>query len=147
MIEGFKGFASRRISCADVAIHVAHGGSGPPLLLLHGYPQSHVMWHKVAGSLAQRYTVVAPDLRGYGDSDKPAGAADHSNYAKRAMAQDMVAVMDHFGFDRFRIAAHDRGGRVAHRLAVDHPARVTRLMLEKIVGSAPCAPALSSERS
>jgi haloacetate dehalogenase len=122
-----RGFASRRIATAGAEISTAIGGSGPPLLLLHGYPQTHVMWHQIAPRLAQHFTVVATDLRGYGDSAKPAGEADHRAYSKRAMAQDQVEVMRALGFARFRLAGHDRGGRVAHRLARDHPKCVERL--------------------
>lgn len=125
----FEGFISRDIKASGARIHVTTGGSGPPLLLLHGYPQSHVMWHKVAPQLVHDFTLVLPDLRGYGDSDKPKGTADHGNYCKRVMAQDMVDVMHALGFGQFGIVAHDRGGRVAHRLAVDHPQRVSKLML------------------
>jgi haloacetate dehalogenase len=124
MLEGFQ---QQRVRTAESTINVVHGGSGPPLLLLHGYPQTHVMWRVVAPSLAERFTVVAPDLRGYGDSDKPPGQPDHSNYSKRAMARDQVEVMAALGFERFAVAGHDRGGRVAHRMALDHPERVARL--------------------
>jgi haloacetate dehalogenase len=103
------------------------GGAGPPLLLLHGYPQTHAMWHRIAPALAREYTVVCPDLRGYGDSGKPASDATHAAYSKRAMAQDMVDVMRSLGHPRFRLAGHDRGGRVAHRLCVDHPEAVGRV--------------------
>src|SRR5262245_54983639 len=114
---------------ADVRIAHVHGGSGPPLLLLHGHPQTSAMWHRVAPALARRFTVVAADLRGYGDSSKPPGAADHANYSKRTMARDMLALMRAVGFDRFDVLAHDRGARVAHRLAADHPGAVRRLVL------------------
>jgi len=123
----FEGFRQRRISAGGVEINLVEGGEGPPLLLLHGHPQTHVIWHKVAGTLAGHFTVVATDLRGYGDSAKPPGLPDHSNYSKRAMAQDQVEVMAALGHPRFRILAHDRGARVAHRLAVDHPDRVVKL--------------------
>lgn len=123
------GFNVHRIDAAGTSIHAAVGGSGPPLLLLHGHPQTHVTWHKIAPRLAERFTVVAPDLRGYGDSDKPDGGADHVNYSKRAMAADQVAVMRHLGFRSFATAGHDRGGRVAHRMALDHPGAVERLAL------------------
>ncbi len=101
----------------------------PPLLLLHGYPQSHVIWHKVAPLLTHHFTIVAPDLRGYGASSKPVGTADHSNYSKRTMAQDQVEVMRSLGFDSFFVCGHDRGGRVAHRMALDHPDAVKKLMV------------------
>jgi haloacetate dehalogenase len=112
-----------------VSIAGVQGGSGPPLLLLHGYPQTHLIWHRVAAELAKHYTVIATDLRGYGASDKPAGLADHSNYSKREMARDQVEVMRALGFDAFYVCGHDRGARVSHRLAVDHPQAVKKLML------------------
>jgi len=124
----FEGFRTHRIDSQGVAIHAVVGGEGPPLLLLHGHPQTHVIWHKVAGELARHFTVVATDLRGYGDSDKPAGLPDHANYSKRTMAADQMAVMRSLGFERFRVLAHDRGGRVAHRLALDHPQAVEKLV-------------------
>jgi haloacetate dehalogenase len=123
----FEGFEQHRIHSGDEEINLVKGGSGPPLLLLHGHPQTHVIWHKVAAALAARFTVVATDLRGYGDSGKPAGLPDHSNYSKRVMAQDQVEVMEALGYPSFRVLAHDRGARVAHRMAVDHPERVLRL--------------------
>jgi haloacetate dehalogenase len=122
----FDGFTQLRVNCGPVALNAVRGGSGPPLLLIHGYPQTHLMWHKLAPRLAERFTVVAPDLRGYGDSDKPPGDPAHATYSKRAMAQDMAALMGALGFERFAVAGHDRGGRVAHRLCLDHPERVTR---------------------
>ena len=112
-----------------VEIHAVQGGSGPPLLLLHGYPQTHVMWHKVAPALARYFTVVAADLRGYGASSKPAPVPDHSNYSKRVMAEDMTCLMAELGFNTFAVLAHDRGARVAHRLALDSPEAVTRMVL------------------
>jgi haloacetate dehalogenase len=112
-----------------VTINAIVGGSGPPLLLLHGHPQTHAIWHRVAPRLAEQFTVVACDLRGYGDSSKPQGAPDHANYSKRAMAADMVAVMQSLGLATFRVLAHDRGARVAHRLALDHPQAVERMVL------------------
>lgn len=124
----FEGFKTHRIDHDGVPIHAVVGGDGPPLLLLHGHPQTHVIWHKVAGELARHFTVVATDLRGYGDSGKPAGLPDHANYSKRVMAADQMAVMRQLGFDRFRVLAHDRGGRVAHRLALDHPQAVEKLV-------------------
>lgn len=126
-MELFPGFRRTRIACSDVEINAAVGGNGPPLLLLHGYPQTHAIWHRIAPRLAGRYTVVAADLRGYGDSSKPAGLPDHGNYSKRAMARDQVDAMRALGYERFFIAGHDRGGRVAHRLALDHPERVEKL--------------------
>jgi haloacetate dehalogenase len=123
----FPGFASRRIRTSGATINLKVGGEGPPVLLLHGYPQTHAMWHKVAPALARDYTVVCPDLRGYGDSSKPKGLSDHSNYSKRAMANDLVEVMRSLGHERFHVVGHDRGGRVAHRMARDHGPRVTTL--------------------
>jgi pimeloyl-ACP methyl ester carboxylesterase len=105
----FPGFRCERIPAGDVGINVCHGGDGPPLLLLHGYPQTHVTWHRIAPALAKRFTVICPDLRGYGDSDKPPSGGDHSVYCKRAMALDQVRVMRYLGFDRFAVAGHDRG--------------------------------------
>ena len=123
----FKGFERRRIKTSGATINLEIGGEGPPLLLLHGYPQTHAMWHKVAPRLARDYTVVCPDLRGYGDSSKPKGLPDHSNYSKRAMALDMAEVMSALGHERFHVVGHDRGGRVAHRMARDHDRRVRSL--------------------
>jgi haloacetate dehalogenase len=123
----FPGFATRRIRTTGTQIHCVVGGAGPPLLLLHGYPQTHAMWHRVAPQLAREFTVVCPDLRGYGDSGKPDSEPTHATYSKRAIAQDMVEVMRTLGFERFRLAGHDRGGRVAHRLCVDHPESVERV--------------------
>lgn len=129
----FPGFAAHRIRTEDAEINLVVGGSGPPVLLLHGYPQTHAMWHRVAPGLAQRLTVVACDLRGYGDSSKPPGDPEHSRYSKRELAQDQVEVMAALGFERFALVGHDRGARVAHRLALDHPERVARLALLDIV--------------
>jgi len=127
------GFEHTRIETSGATIALSHGGSGPPLLLLHGYPQNHYMWHKIAPQLAERFTVVAADLRGYGDSSKPESGPRHEAYSKRAMAQDQVEAMAALGFERFAVAGHDRGGRVAHRMALDHPDRVTRLAVLDIV--------------
>jgi haloacetate dehalogenase len=123
----FPGFRLLEVRAGEVPIRARVGGAGPPLLLLHGHPQTHAMWHRVAPRLAQRFTVVCGDLRGYGDSGKPPSTSDHSPYSKRAMAADMVATMEALGFPRFDLAGHDRGGRVAHRLVLDHPERVGRL--------------------
>jgi haloacetate dehalogenase len=123
----FEGFARRRIRTSGATINLRTAGKGPPVLLLHGYPETHAMWHKVAPALARDYTVVCADLRGYGDSSKPKGLPDHSNYSKRAMALDMAEVMSALGHQRFHVVGHDRGGRVAHRLARDHGARVRSL--------------------
>lgn len=129
-IDLFPGFQRRHITTdAGVQIHTVTGGSGPPLLLLHGHPQTHAIWHKVAPALARRFTLVLCDLRGYGDSSKPQGALDHANYSKRVMGQDLLHVMQSLGHARFAVMAHDRGARVAHRLAVDHGDAVQRLVL------------------
>ena len=133
MADVFDGFRMERLAAGEVSLRARVGGSGPPLLLLHGNPQTHMMWHRVAPALARRFTVVAPDLRGYGLSDKPPPAPDSRNYAKRAMAADMLALMRGLGFAAFDVAAHDRGARVAHRLALDAPGAVSRLCVMDIV--------------
>jgi haloacetate dehalogenase len=121
----FDNFTKTRIKVNGVSINLVHGGAGPPLLLLHGYPQTHVEWHKIAPKLADHYTVVAPDLRGYGDSEKPpAPEGDLSIYCKRTTAQDQVEVMEKLGFESFHVVGHDRGARVGHRMTLDHPERV-----------------------
>ena len=121
----FDDFTKTQIRANGVLINLVHGGAGPPLLLLHGYPQTHVEWHKIAPKLAEHYTVVAPDLRGYGDSEKPpAPEGDLSVYCKRTTAQDQVDVMRELGFESFHVVGHDRGARVGHRMALDHPERV-----------------------
>ena len=120
-------FEQTQIDTSGATIHLIKKGDRFPLLLLHGYPQTHVMWHKIAPRLAEDFTVVAPDLRGYGDSSKPEDGPDHYNYSKRAMAQDLAEVMDKLGYQEFFVAGHDRGGRVAHRMALDHPQRVKKL--------------------
>src|SRR6266513_6270525 len=122
----FAGFTRADIHTSGAAIIAVRGGAGPPLLLLHGYPQTHVMWHKVAPLLAREFAIVATDLRGYGDSSKPDSGPGHAGYSKRAMAQDQVEVMSQLGFESFFVAGHDRGGRVAHRMALDHPGRVKK---------------------
>jgi haloacetate dehalogenase len=123
----FPGYRDVRLPANGIEVAAWVGGSGPPLLLLHGYPQTRAIWHEMAQRLAQRFTVVASDLRGYGDSGKPVTAPDHAPYSKREMARDQVELMRELGCDAFFLAGHDRGGRVAHRLAVDHPAAVRRL--------------------
>jgi haloacetate dehalogenase len=133
MTNFFPGFEDRRIETSGASINLVTGGSGPPLLLLHGYPQTHLMWRNLAPRLAAEFTVVVPDLRGYGDSSKPPAGPDSSNYSKRALAQDQVETMAVLGFERFAVAGHDRGARVAHRLARDHPERIDRLALLDIV--------------
>jgi haloacetate dehalogenase len=129
----FPGFKSFKVQTAGAMINGVIGGSGPPILLLHGAPQTHVSWRLVAPKLAATRTVIVPDLRGYGDSSKPADVPDHSNYSKRAMALDQVEVMKHFGFDRFPVIGQDRGGRVTHRLVLDHPDTVTHAAVLDIV--------------
>ncbi|THD62006.1 alpha/beta hydrolase [Phenylobacterium sp.] len=130
----FEGFELSQIEVGEgVSLRVRHGGSGPPLLLLHGHPETHMMWGKFAGDLAKDFTVVAPDLRGYGRSTKPPSSADNETSSKRAMARDAVALMKHFGFDCFDVAGHDRGGRVAYRLALDHPEAVRRVSILDII--------------
>jgi haloacetate dehalogenase len=130
----FTAFTAHDVpTSGGVTIHAVKGGSGPPLLLLHGAPMTHYTWRDVAPRLAEQYTVVAADLRGYGDSSQPQGLPDHSNYAKRAMALDQIDVMRHFGFERFAVVGQDRGGRVAHRMALDHPDAVTRAVFIDIV--------------
>lgn len=130
---GIPGFNYHRVDVGGTVIHCATAGSGPPVLLLHGYPQTHLMWRHIAPELTSTHTVVVTDLRGYGDSDKPTPASDNATYAKRAMAEDQVKVMQHFGFDRFDVVGHDRGARVAHRMALDRPDIVTRVALLDIV--------------
>ncbi len=131
--ELLPGFRTVRIDTGGAEIHTAIGGSGPPLLLLHGNPLTHVSWHKIAPSLAKSFTVVAPDLRGYGDSSKPEGGPDHAAYTFRAMGDDNIAVMKELGFNRFSVAGHDRGARVAFRMALDYPETVERMAALDIV--------------
>ncbi len=125
----FEGFEPLEVRTAGAVIRGVRGGTGPPLLLIHGYPQTHAMWHRVAPRLAGSYAVVACDSRGYGASSKPPGGPDHAAYAKRALARDLIEVMDALGHDTFAVAGHDRGGRVAYRMALDHPDRVSRLIV------------------
>jgi haloacetate dehalogenase len=129
----FESFEDSEIDVAGVRIHAKVGGAGPPVLLLHGYPQTHVMWHRVAPGLADRHTVVVADMRGYGDSSRPASNADHASYSKRAMADDQLGLMRGLGFDRFAVVGHDRGARVAHRMCLDHPQAVLRATFLDIV--------------
>jgi haloacetate dehalogenase len=126
-------FRRTTVSAAGVRINTLVGGEGSPVLLLHGYPQTHVMWHHVAPRLAEHHTVILTDLRGYGDSGKPPGGASHEAYAKRAMARDQVLVMRELGFDEFAVVGHDRGGRVGHRMALSYPENVTKLSVLDIV--------------
>lgn len=125
----FQNSSIRDVNVGGVSIRIRQLGSGPPLLLLHGHPQTHAIWHRVAPELGQYFSLILADLRGYGDSTKPKGDSDHQNYSKRVMAQDMVHVMDVLGYEKFAVLAHDRGARVAHRLALDHPNRVTKMVL------------------
>jgi len=125
----FAGFEQHVAAVNGTQINYVRGGAGPALLLLHGHPQTHVIWHKVAQRLAQQFTVIAADLRGYGDSDKPAGLPDHSNYSKRTMSQDQIDLMATLGFRQFLLMGHDRGGRVAYRMALDHPDAILKLVL------------------
>src|SRR5947207_12212042 len=129
----FPGFKAFKVAATGATINGVIGGSGPPVLLLHGAPQTHVSWRLIAPKLAASRTVVAADLRGYGDSSAPPDGEGHANYAKRAMALDQVEVMHHFGFDRFPVIGHDRGGRVGQRMALDHPDKVARLAVLDIV--------------
>ena len=129
----FTDFDEHRITTSGAEIFARSGGNGPPLVLLHGYPQTHALWHRVAPPLAEQFTVVVPDLRGYGRSTKPPSGDGAINYSKRAMAQDIVELMAALGHERFGLAGHDRGGRVAYRLALDHPQRVQRLATLDIV--------------
>ncbi len=129
----FENFQNKKIKTSETEINLVIGGQGPPLLLLHGFPQSHIMWHKVAPILAETHTVVAPDLRGYGDSGKPKTDDNHYPYSKRAMAKDQVEVMAALGFDRFKVIGHDRGARVAHRMALDYSGQIEKLVLLDIL--------------
>jgi len=129
----FDGFASSLVESGETEIFIQRKGAGPPLLLLHGFPETHVMWHRVAPSLARDFTVICADLRGFGRSGKPESAPDHAPYAKSAMALDMVRMMEAQGFRRFSVAGHDRGGRVVYRLALNHPERMERLAVLDII--------------
>jgi haloacetate dehalogenase len=129
----FEGFRHERVPTREAVIDLVVGGRGPGLLLLHGYPQTKAMWHRIAPALAERFTVVVPDLRGYGASSRPPAGDDHAGYSKRRMAEDQVEVMERLGFAAFHLAGHDRGARVAYRLALDHPARVLTLAVLDVV--------------
>jgi haloacetate dehalogenase len=129
----FDGFSSSPLRVAETTVFIRRKGSGPPLLLLHGFPQTHVMWHRIAPALAEDFTVICADLRGYGASGKPASRPDHAPYAKRALALDLVQMMEAQGFQRFSVAGHDRGARVAYRMALDHPARIERLAVLDVI--------------
>lgn len=129
----FEGFQQRRFKTKGAEIFALTGGAGAPLLLLHGYPQNHCMWHRVAPSLTSHFSLVIPDLRGYGESSGPPPDPDHVNYSKRVMANDMIEVMAQLGFERFHVAGHDRGGRVVYRMALDHPEQVSSLALVDIL--------------
>ena len=129
----FEGFTQTQVEGVGARINLRYAGSGPPLLLLHGNPLTHVMWHKIAPPLAQDFTVVATDLRGYGDSSKPDGGPDHGGYSFRAMGQDQAAVMAALGFPQYYVCGHDRGARVAHRMALDYPERVSKVAFLDIV--------------
>jgi len=129
----FEDFSIEMISTTGAKIHTLRKGSGPPLLLLHGYPQTHFIWHKIAERLSEKYSVVLTDLRGYGDSDKPGDSARHADYSFRAMAQDQIEVMRHLGYGEFYVASHDRGARTTHRMCLDHPEAVRRVCFMDIV--------------
>ena len=142
----FEGFKRTQIATDDTTINLVHGGSGPPVLLLHGYPQTHVEWHKVAPLLSRHFTVLAPDLRGYGDSGKPeAASGDHTVYCKRTTAQDQVEVMAKLGFDGFHVVGHDRGARVGHRMALDHPDKVWTFTSLDVVATQAAFDAMDSQ--
>ena len=128
-----KEFTKERIKTSEAEINLVHGGSGAPLLLLHGYPQTHAMWHQLVSHLSDNYHIICPDLRGYGDSSKPSTTTDHSSYSKRAMAKDMIEVMSCLGFDQFFVAGHDRGARVTHRMALDYPDKILKACVMDIV--------------
>ncbi len=135
-IQLFEGFESQRIVTRETEINLKIAGNGPPLLLLHGYPQTHIIWHRIAPTLSETHTVVATDLRGYGDSGKPPSDYTHTAYSKRAMAADQVEVMAELGFATFCVAGHDRGARVAHRMVRDHPDRVEKIAVLDIAPTA-----------
>ena len=129
----FPGFRNTRVKTSGAEINLVHAGSGPPVLLMHGAPQTHVSMRLLAADLVKDYTVIVPDLRGYGESSKPPDGENHANYSKRAMALDQVEVMKSFGFNKFAVVGHDRGGRVGHRMTLDHPDKVTKLCVLDII--------------
>src|SRR5216110_2703498 len=129
----FNGFETSMVDAGETTIFVRRKGNGPPLLLLHGFPETHLMWHRIAPALAEHFTVVCADLRGYGASGKPPSSADHAPYSKSALALDMVRMMQSQGFARFSVAGHDRGARVAYRMALDHADRIERLAVLDII--------------
>lgn len=133
MAASFEEFEAHDIDAGETTIHLLKAGSGPPLLLLHGFPQTHLMWRDIAPILSERFTVVCADLRGYGRSGCPPSAPDHEPYSKRAMGRDMLSLMPQLGFDRFCVAGHDRGGRVAYRMALDHPDVIEKLAVLDVV--------------
>jgi haloacetate dehalogenase len=143
----FEGFSERRLDLGEAALFFRIGGEGPPLLLLHGYPQTHLAWHRVAPRLMRHFTVVAPDLRGYGQSRGPKPDPEHRHYAKRAMARDMVELMTALGHERFMLAGHDRGARVAFRLCLDHPSRVPRFAAVDIIPTLDVWEQINAERA
>jgi haloacetate dehalogenase len=143
----FEGFAERRVSVGDAELFLRIGGDGPPLLLLHGYPQTHLAWHRVAPSLMRHFTLVLPDLRGYGQSCGPMPDAAHQHYSKRAMAQDMAELMSTLGHERFLLAGHDRGARVGYRLCLDHPHRVERFAAIDIIPTLDMWEQMTAERA
>ena len=136
MVEFFPGFEKRRVTTNGVAINLVQGGAGEPVLLIHGYPQTHVIWHKVATKIAEKYRVIAPDMRGYGDSDKPpSDPEDHTVYCMRTRAKDLVGVMESLGHNRWHVVGHDRGARVAHRMALDYPDQILSFVSLDVVAS------------
>jgi haloacetate dehalogenase len=143
----FPGFSTLDLPVNGTTIHAVRGGAGPPILLLHGYPQTHAMWHRVAPRLADKFTVICPDLRGYGDSAKPTSDESHEPYSKRVMAEDQLELMRALGFERFGLAGHDRGARVARRLALDHGDAVCRLAILDIVPTETIYATLNHERA
>src|SRR5512134_2325437 len=148
MSSFFPGFKRERVRVNGVELNVVHGGAGEPVLLLHGYPQMQLLWHKVAPRLAERYRVVVPDMRGYGDSEKPpAGPDEHAVYCKRTMAKDLVELMGYFGHSAWHAVGHDRGARVAHRMALDQPKRVKSFASLDVVASQAAFDAMDAQLS